>query len=138
MALSFGFYADPALTTRLGSRLAFVQDHLAPAAADKVIYFGSPLPGKTCRANSSPGVAAITVSPTDAAPAAGLPASTLRLALSAAGLASATPGASLALPATVLSGVANAIPIHMRVLDSLHVVGVYNDLGLTTNQLIET
>jgi len=138
MALSFGFYADPALTTRLVHRLAFVQDHLYPTPADKVIYFGSPLPGRTCRVKSSPGVAAITISPTDAAPAIGLPSSTLRLALSASGLASATPGAALVLPAIILSGIANAIPIHMSVLDSLHVVGVYKDIGLTTNELIET
>ncbi len=137
MPLSFGFFSDPALTTPVSARLQFVQDVAAPAAADKCIYFGSPLPGRVCKAASAPGVDPVTVSVSDASPGAGSPAGDVKLALSSGGLAAATGGAALSLPATVASGVAAAIAIHIRVLDSTGSSGVHVDLGVTTNALKE-
>lgn len=137
MATSFGFFTDPALTTRLLSRLQFVQAVSSPAAADNVLYFGSAQPGRVCQANSDPGVAPIVVSIVDASPGAGIPPADVKLALSSAGLAGATGGAALNLPATVQSGIAGAVAVHIRVLDSTHVSGVDTGLSLTTNTLAE-
>lgn len=43
MAISFGFFTDPALTTPIVSRPQWVQALTGPTPADKVVYFGSPL-----------------------------------------------------------------------------------------------
>ncbi len=137
MALSFGFYLDPALTTRIISRPQFVQALTAPTPSDKVIYFGSPLAGHLARAAVSPGVAPIVVSLTDSAPGTAPGATAVKLALSAAGLASAVAGAALNLPAEVAGGPAGAVAIHLRVQQGGLASGVYNDLGLTTNSIGE-
>lgn len=135
MAFSFGFYLDPALTTPITQRLAFVQANASPAPDNKVVWFGSPDPAVSCEAVSNPGVDAITVSVIDAVPGSGNSANDVRLALSAIGLESAAGGAPLALPVTLAGGVANALAIHIRVTDTTHSTGVSTDLGLTTNPL---
>lgn len=137
MAITFGFFTDPALTTPLVARLQFVQAVSSPTPADKVLYFGSPELGRVCQANSSPGVDPIVVSIADASPGSGVPPADVKLALSAAGLDSAVGGASLTLPATVASGVDGALEIHIRVLDSTHVGGLDTGLSLVTNTLAE-
>ena len=135
MAFSFGFYLDPALTTPVSQRLAFVQANTAPVASDKVVWFGSPDPTVSCEALSNPGTDAIVISVVDAAPGTGSPASDIKLATSAIGLESATGGGALVLPATLPGGVGNAVEIHIRVSDSTHTSGVHGDLGLSTNPL---
>lgn len=107
MAITFGFFLDPALTTPVVSSLQFVQSVDAPVAADKTIYFGSTTAGRAGRGvDDQP----ITVS------ASGPGAAVMRLATSAEGLATAVAGADLDLPAEVLSGLAGAIVVHVRAL----------------------
>lgn len=137
MAISFGFYTDAALTTPLSASLLFVQDVDAPAAQDKVIYFGSPAVGKIIKAASNPGVDPIVVSVADAASGSGSPATDVKLALSAGGLSSAVGGAPLSLDVSVLSGTGGAKAIHVRVLDSTGVMANNTDLSLTTGTLAE-
>jgi len=122
MALSFAFHSDAALTTPVAARLPFVQAVSDPVAVDRVLYFGSPRAGRICQAASAPG--------TD-------PAGDVRLALSAGGLDTAVGGAALDLPETIDGGMAWAIAVHIRVLDSTHASGVHNDLSLVTNTLRE-
>lgn len=137
MALSFKFFADPALTTPLLGSLAFVQESAGPVAADCVLYFGSRAVGKVLQAISNPGVDNIVLSIADAAPAGGSPAASVKLALSAGGLDTAVGGAALALGAELLSGLDNALAIHVRVLDSTGVAGVNSDLSVSMNAVGE-
>jgi hypothetical protein len=117
MALTFGFFLDPALTTPVTSPLQFVQSKTSPVAADKVVYFGSLNEARACHTAVSPGDNPITIGVTIAG------AGNVYLATSAAGLDTATAGAALEIGNTVAGGIANAIAIHVRVLDVAHVVG---------------
>lgn len=137
MPLSFGFYSDAALTTPVAASLSFYQEATDPVAESKIIYFGSTNAAKTLKAASAPGVDQIVLSVSDAAPGAGSPAADVKLALSAGGLATATGGASLSLGAQLAGGVANAVAIHIRVLDSTEVSAINTDLALATNNLRE-
>ena len=140
MAISFKLYHDAALTQEItsGNPLTATQDaaNLLPAV-DKTIYFGSTVTGNKAQAVSSPGVDPITISIADADAGTGAPATEFKLALSAGGLATATPGAALSLSATINSGVANAVPIYTRRDSVLTVAGSYTDLSLQTNSLTE-
>ena len=102
-----------------------------------MVYFGSPLAGHVCQAESAPGVDPVTVNVVDAASGSGSPASNVYLALTAGDLDTAVGGAPLDLPAAIEGGVANALAIHIRVLDTTHASGVHADLSLETNALGE-
>lgn len=130
MAHSFKFYSDISLTTPIVSALQFLQEISAPSALDKVVYFGSRSAGKVCRALSAPGADPVLLS------LSGPRAADVKLALSSAGLDSAVGGADLDLGFQVSSGVANAVPVHVRVLDSGHVGGRF-PVAVTTNELVE-
>lgn len=138
MALSFAFHSDAALTTPVAARLPFVQAVSDPVAVDRVLYFGSPRAGRICQAASAPGTDPVTISIADANPGGGSPAGDVRLALTASGLDTAVGGDPLVLPATIAGGVAGAVAVHVRVLDSTHASGVNRDLALITNTLRET
>lgn len=65
----------------------------------------------------------------------------IKLALSSVGLASATAGAALNIGATILGGVASALPIYIRVTNA--VTGVSNstgfeEIGVSISALVET
>ena len=138
MATSLKFYADPALTT-LVTAGAFVQgeDGLA-GPADRVFYLGSPTPGRTFQASSAPGTAQIVVSLSDSAGGYGPAVSHVKLAATAGGLDSATPGASLNVGTTINGGPGNGVPVHVRVDTPALTAGVYNDLALSTNSVLES
>lgn len=135
--ITFGFFSDASLKTPIEARLQFIQESSVPTQADKVIYFGSPEVGHVVKATSNPGTDPILVSVADALPAGGNPSTDVRLALSAAGLDTATGGADLDLGVELASGVSGAVAIHMRVIDSTGVVGKKVDLSLITNDLTE-
>ena len=141
MPVSFKFYHDASLTEEIttGNPLTATQDAagLLPPV-DKTIYFGSTVTGNKVQAASSPGVAAVVISITDANAGTGAPASEFKLALSSGGLASAVAGASLSLSHTINSGVANAVPIYTRRDSALSAAGSYTDLSLETNSLTES
>lgn len=130
MALSFGFFIDPALTTRLTSSLQFIQDKTSPAAEDKVVYFGSSRVDRVCRDSAAPLVDAIVLS------AVVTGAGNVFMATSSAGLDTAVAGAALDLGVEVAGGVDNAIPVHLRVLDVSHAVG-QRAVAFSTNTLSE-
>jgi hypothetical protein len=138
MALTFGFYADPGLTTPVRATLAAAQSKSAPTPVDLCIWFGSPAVGKLCQSQASPGVQQIAVSVVNATPGSNSPASDIRLAKTRAGLDTAMPGAMLNLAASVQSGVAHAIPVFIRVINSLTTTGRRSNLSLATQTLVET
>lgn len=56
----------------------------------------------------------------------------IKLALSNSGLASAIAGASLAIGTVINGGVANAVPVHLRIDDATAIVGTASELGIVT------
>jgi hypothetical protein len=135
MSTTWNFYADAGVTT-LAEGGATVIDGLSPS--DRMLYFASPAAGKTLQAASNPGVDAIVVEVFDDAVSSGAEASAIRLSLSAAGLATATPGAPLSLPATLTSGPAGAVAIYVRTEQGALALGTYTGLSLRTSALVET
>lgn len=136
MTITFQFHADPALTTPLRSALMFLQDDSAPQAADAVVYFGSPNVGHTAEDSGDPGIDPIEISISSSG--SGIASSSVRLATSSAGLDGATPGAPLVLPISLSGGAANAVAVHVRVLDGAHVDGKFSNLSLIVSSIRET
>lgn len=116
MALTFAFYTDSALTTPVSAALPFSQDVSAPTAVDRVLWLGSRRADRVARLAASPG-SPIVLTPT------GPGAANVCLALSAAGLDNATPGAALVVGNELAGGIGQAVTIHIRVLDTTHSVG---------------
>lgn len=137
MAISLAFYNDSGLTslaTSLG--VAQANDGNSPAV-DRVVYLGSTVAGKKFQVASNPGVAALTVSISDSAVGSGVEAAHVKLALSAAGLNSATAGNPVSVGTQILSGAGNAVPIYVRVDTPALPNGTYTDLSLETPNVIE-
>lgn len=130
---TYKFFSDAGMTAELTS-LPITVSTLG-GSVDGVIYFGSPVAGKTLQAASAPGVDPVTVVAADADTGAGLAASTIKLALSAGGLATAVGGAPLTLGTTIASGA--AIAVFWRFTTGASAAGVHTDLSLTTNMLVE-
>ncbi|ENO80350.1 hypothetical protein [Thauera sp. 63] len=135
MTISWNFYNDPSLTS-LQSAGATVTEDLGPT--DRVVFFGSPTPGKTLRTAVSPGTNQITVSPVDAAAGSGAEAAQIKLALTAGGLDTAVGGAALSIGTELASGAANRITIFVRSMQGSQPVGSSADLQLTTNAVVES
>lgn len=140
MAITFGFFHDSALTEPVTALNPIATTQIAggSAPADDIIYFGAPDTGTVAQVAADPGVTEIIVSIVDADAGTGAPASEIKLALSSVGLDSATGGAALTLTTSVDSGVANAVPIHLRRVSALTTAGVYSDISLTAQELQET
>lgn len=136
MAGTFKFYTDAGLTTE------FVPgtDTLGPVTdppEDFVLYFGSTESGRQVQADSDPGTDPVQIQIADAASGSGVETTDVKLAATNGGLDSATAGAALDLAATVLSGVGNAEPIHVRVSYSGSIVNDEN-VSVRTVDLVET
>lgn len=127
------FFADAGMTVQLASLAQQLPD--TGGSSEAVVYFGAPASGKTLQAASDPGTDPITITPADSAGESGLAASSVRLALSYAGLAAATPGAGVAVGSTLASGA--AVAVFVRVTLGATAVGSYADLSLVTNPVIE-
>lgn len=132
---SWNFYNDTALTS-LQSAGATVTEDLGPT--DRIIYFGSPTPGKTLRTAVSPGTNQITVSPVDAAAGSGAEAAQVKLALTAGGLDTAVGGAALSIGTELTSGTGGVVTIFVRTEEGSQAVGTSADLQLTTNAVVES
>lgn len=137
MTISLQFYSDAGLTTPAASIAAIQASDGSAAAEDRVVYLGSTVVGKKFRAASDPGVDQIILSIADSAPGSGVEATHAKLATTSGGLAAALGGQSLALGTQLLSGVANAQAIHVRIDTPALAVAVYNDLTLALNTLLE-
>ena len=137
MTATFGLYTNAALTIPFTPPLVANQNaDGSTGPQDFVLYLGSTATGRTLHAQSNPGVDQITLTVVDAAPSTGEPATVVKLATTQGGLGSG--GQTLNLGTAVSSGVGNALPIWVRITDSLHVVGSYTDLSLYTNNLQES
>lgn len=132
---TWAFFADSGLTVPATGGAAVASNG---TSTDRLIWFGSPVAGKTLQAATSPGAANVQILVTDSAPGSGVEASAIRLALSSAGLSSATPGAALSVGTTLSSGPAGAVPVYVRSSRGALGVGVYPGLSLTTSSVIES
>lgn len=135
MPTTWSFFADSGLTVPATGG-ATVTD--GGVSVDRRLYFGSPAAAKQLRAASDPGTDAIVITPTDAAAGGGAPAAALQLALSAAGLAAAVPGAALPVGTVLNSGPGNAVEFYVRTAPGALAVGNYTDLSLETNDVVES
>jgi len=127
MATTFGFYSDPACLTPIASPLAFIQADASPTPADRVVFYGSRHANRWAVVNGGGDIVASLSGPA---------AANVALALSAGGLATATPGASLVIGTQVDGGPAGVVPVHIRVLDTTHVVG-QRAFAISTNTVEE-
>lgn len=134
MSTTWDFYADAGLTTPAAGGATIAS---AAGPTDRIVYFGSSESGKTLQAASAPGTDPIQISVVDAESGSGAASTAIALALSSAGLASATPGTSLAVGTTLNSGPAGAVPIYVRTTQGALTVGTYSDLSLETNAVVE-
>jgi len=125
MALSFKLYTDAALTAEFNGTLQTTHNTTGSTGrVDTVLYLGSTATSKTLEADSNPGVDQITLTAADSAIGSGHEAAEIKMALSQAGLDSATGGAALAIGISVLSGVPGDLPIWFGI-DAAHLpVGV--------------
>lgn len=118
MAQTFFLYNDAALTSQFdpasGDKIQAESDG---GSHDRALYLGSTDTTKVLEAASNPGVDQITVTPTDSAPGLDHETTEIKLALTSAGLDTATAGAALDLGLSISGGAANAVPIHIRLTD---------------------
>jgi hypothetical protein len=141
MAITYAFFHDSALTeeiTALNPITATQDENDTLAPVDVQIWFGSATAGSQVQADSDPGVDDIEVSIADSNGATGQTTTAIRLATSQPGLASATPGAALAIGTSVSAGSANAVAFWVRIDDGTGTYGSYTDLSLQTNTLRQT
>lgn len=131
-----GFFMDAGMSLPAGKLKAMQASDGSSAAVDFVYWLVADDVDRTYYAASDPGVDDIVVSVVDAAAGASMLPTTLRLALSAEDLATATPGAALAIGTEVLSGSVNAVAVHVRVDSAAIAAGIYENLSLATNPLI--
>lgn len=126
-----GFH-DAALTQEITSGNPLVATHVVGATdpVDDIIYLGSNAATMKLQKSVNPGTDPVVLSVVDAASGSGSPATEFKLSLSNGGLSGATAGASLSLSHTLLSGVANAVPIHVRRTSALNVAGGYADVSM--------
>lgn len=132
-----GFFEDAGLTVPAALLAATQASDGSAPAQDRVFYLGAQDAGVVYRAESDPGVDPVVVSIADAAAGSGIAATAVRLATSLSGLASATPGAALTLPATIAGGTAGAVAVWVRIDAPALAEGAHDDLSLTTNDLLE-
>ena len=137
--MTFAFFADAGLTVPLNSSnpVAFAQ-LAAGAPVDRIVYFGSADVGKKLQRATDPGVDALEVSVIDTDAGGGLPVTALTLALSSAGLDTATPGDPVSIGATINSGAANSVPVFVRADADSATPATFTDLLLRVAGALET
>ena len=131
-----GFFGDAGMSVPAVKLKAMQASDGSSAAVDFIYYLASDDADRTYYAASDPDVDDIVVSIVDAAAGASLPPTALRLALAAEDLATATPGAALAIGTALASGSVNAVAIHVRVDSAAIAASVYENLSLATNPMI--
>lgn len=145
MALTFKIFSDAALTTEQSGNLVATQN--SDGSTDPIEFqlwlgslgsAGGDTTDRKVQADSDPGVDAINLVPTDADPGNGHEVAEIKIATLQAGLAGATPGALLALAATLTSGTVNAVEFWVSVDDATGVVGTSVELSVDTVLLRET
>ena len=89
-------------------------------------------------ANSNPGVDNIIIDVLDSNPGFDHEDTEIKLATTQGGLTAATPGASLTVGTSVLSGAANDFEFWIRVTNAVATVGTITELSIATNALKES
>jgi len=137
---SLNLYLDSGLTTQASLPLVFIQDAAATLPPhQRRFYVGSPdATGTSFSAASNPGVDQIVLSIVDSAGGSGQPASAIKLATTAGGLASATGGASLNLGLAIASQPAGAVEVWVQFDDTTAVLGTDTAISLNINELLVT
>ncbi len=138
MAFSLGFFSDAGLLTPFPGPLSVTQkSDGSTGPVDNLLFLGSAVAGRKFQADSNPGIDPILLSIGDLTPAAGHLPTEVKLATTLLGLDSAVAGADLNLGVEIISGVATAVEIYIRVDDATMVVGTEIDLFFETNPLVE-
>lgn len=129
MALVDHVYIDAGLTQQFDTSSPLTASAINSGSGDGVFWIGDPDDTIKIQADSDPGIDQIVVSIADADGGTGVAASAIKLALTSAGLGSATGGASLNVGATILGGAANAVPVYFRWSNAVG-SGTYTDISL--------
>ena len=135
--MTWALYADPGLTNDLSTGVPVTQV-LGGTYTDVVLYYGNPATNRVLQAASAPGADPITITPADASVSSGVETSMLKLALTSAGLDSATAGAALNVGAQLSSGVSNAVEVWLRVDAGALTAGSYTDASLDVVATVES
>lgn len=134
--MTFAWYSDAGLTAPL-TRADFVRGSTA-TPVNRIAYFGSTATGKRLENVDDPGVDPVQVSVVDAASGSGVEVANVKLALTFAGLDSATGGAPLSIGTTILSGAANAVAVFIRITSAITTPGNYDDVELQVLDWLES
>lgn len=134
--MTFAWYSDAGLTAPL-TRADFVRGSTA-APVNRIIYFGSTTAGKKLQKVSSPGIDPVQVTVADATSGSGVEAANVKLALTFAGLDTATGGAALSIGTTILSGAANAVAVFVRITSAITTPGNYDDASIRVVDWVES
>lgn len=136
--ITFGWYADSSGTVPLVKLSQAFSSDASDGYVDKLVYLLSHTSNKKLLAGSDPGVDAIQFIVVDSDGAlTGQAAADIKLALSQAALDLATGGAAMSGPSQVLSGVAQALPVWIRLNPSNMTEDVYNDLIVRCSAVTE-
>lgn len=133
--MTIGFFTDSGLT-QPAARLSAVAAADGSRSSEHQFWLGGTDPMREHVASSDPGVDDIDVSIADSEGGTSLLPSALRLALTQGGLNTATPGAPLAVGTSIAGGSANAVAVWVRVDAPAITAAIYDNLSLTTNDLI--
>ena len=133
--MSIGFFTDSGLS-QPAARLSATAASSGAGSSDHLFYLGGTDAAREHVAASDPGVDDIEVSIADSEGGTSLLPSALRLATTQGGLGTATPGAALAVGTNLIGGSANAVTVWLRVDAPAIAAAIYDNLSLTTNDLI--
>ena len=134
---TFQLYTDSGLTTPYPGTIPFAQStdgYLAPVELQ--MWAGLTDTGRIVQAVSNPGVDYIQVFPADTASGSGFSTSGVKLALTQAGLATATAGAALNLATSISSGTSHAVSFWIRVTSTGGTERVESDVHLRSNDYV--
>lgn len=133
---TLNIYLDAALTTQAVPPFVFQQFASGSGGPhQRQVFLGSTDTGALFEALSDPGVDQITLSITDASPGSGQEASSIKLAATLAGLASAVAGAALDLGTSISAGAAGAKEIWIEWDDTTGVVATDLNLSIGLNAI---
>lgn len=133
--MTFRFFSDASLSTPLDSLAVTLP--ATGGSVDRMVYLGSTTALKLLEAASNPGVALVTVSVADTTPGSGINASHIKLAVVQDDLDYAVAGTALELGAMIMSGPGSGSEIWVRIETPALANGVYTEISLTTNDVIE-
>lgn len=134
--MPFAFFTDASLTAT-AVNVAVTRPATGEGYVDRMVYLGSTTAGKLLEAASDPGVDPVVVSVTDTTPGGGVQAAHVKLAVVQDDLDTAEAGVPLELGAMIMSGTGSCAGVWLRIATPALTAGVYSELTLTTNAVVE-